>query len=192
LIPIGQNYQNPKRPGDSAALYFGKPISIQHFKNQENFALRIKQKVFDDLTTLTTHIKVENYDAVLAKLNQSNVDYTRPEIVNERIAKNTFENEGKDLGNKGGAMPHFLFRLINLPFIFLWRGLVKPKVPEPEFEATFRFGFVILVYPVAYLLGLVLLNSIYDIKTACLILIGHAALNLVLVKLGVTSSNQRK
>ena len=32
-----------------------------------------------------------------------------------------------------------------------WRTWVKPKVWEPEFTSTLRFGFALLVYPIYYL-----------------------------------------
>lgn len=192
LVPIGQNYQNPTKAGDSAALYFGKAISIQEFKDLKDFTSQIKQTVFDELRSLTTHIEEENYEATLTKLESSNVDFTRPELIKEQLARNKFDHK-PNLGAKGRRVTRrFLFLWINLPFIFLWRLLIRPKVPEPEFIATFRFGFILLAYPLTYSLCFVTLNYFYDIKTACLFILGHAAVNLILVKLGITSSDQRK
>jgi len=192
LIPIGQNYQSPTSAGDKATLYFGEPISVRQFRNKEDFAQRVKQVVFDELTNLTTHIDEENYNMVMEKLERFNVDFTKPTEVNERFAKNGFENVPKKTNNAATLVFRFLFRLINIPMIFLWRLLLKPKLPEPEFEATFRFGFVLLVYPLVYTLSLIVLGTIYNAKTACLFVFGHAVFNLILLKMGITSSNQRK
>lgn len=192
LVPIGQNYQCPRQVGDSAALYFGKPIAIKEFKYETDFVGLIKQKVFEELGQLTTHIEAGNYENILSQLEAYKVDFTHPDMVNKVVALNQFENSPKRTNNNN-SIARFLFRSINVPIIFLWRFWLKPKVPEPEFEATYRFGFSLTAYPVAYFSVLLIVGSIYNIKTACLIVIGHAALNLILVKFfGITSSHQKR
>jgi len=193
LVPIGQNYQTPGAIGDSRSIYFGKPIAVKDFKERTDFVTAIKHEVFTSLTTLTTHIKDDvNYENIIVKLKEGDVDFTNPKVVNGLMAKNEYKNLKKVRSSPKFSVAGFLFRMVNLPFVFLWRLLVKPKVPEPEFEATFRFGFSLLMYTLVYIITFFLLNSTFEFKTACLIIIGHAALNLFLVKIGITSSVQRK
>lgn len=192
LVPIGQNYQYPKLAGDSAALYFGRPIHVGQFQNESDFVHRIKKEVFKELKQLTTHIEEERYESMLSTLEKLHADFTQPSMINECLLQNQFEKIPKKT-KSNSSVARFLFRLNNLPLIFLWRMWLKPKVQEPEFEATFRFGFALLVYPIFYFLLLVILGYVYDIKTACLAVLGHAVFNLLLVKIfGITSSDQRK
>ncbi len=192
LVPIGQNYQSPRQVGDTAALYVGKPISVHRFKEERPYARTIKKEVFKELKQLTTHIQKETYESVLSKLEDCGVDFTQPTSVNEGMEHRAYEKTPKRT-KSNNAIARFLFLWMNLPIVLLWRLWLKPKVPEPEFEATFRFGFSLMVYPLVYLLFLFLISFFYNVKTACLIVIGHAALNLLFTKVfGITSSNQRK
>ena len=192
LVPVGQNYQAPRQGGDCAALYFGIAILVNDLKNEADFVGKIKSEVFEELKELTTHIEEDNYESIISTLENDQADFMQPRIINQCLSQNQLDAIPKRI-NKNTSVARFLFRLSNLPLIFLWRMWLKPKVPEPEFEATFRFGFALLVYPVFYLLLLVVLGYIYDIKTACLAVLGHAVLNLLLVKIfGITSSDRRK
>jgi hypothetical protein len=76
----------------------------------------------------------------------------------------------------------FLFLLLNLPVTIVWKVWLKQKVWEPEFMATFRFGFALFSVPVYYLLlalGLALwINSL----TAMMSVIGLFLFNWAYVK----------
>jgi len=124
-------------------------------------------------------------------LDDLGMDYTDPVASNQWLADKhaTITTPRKSFGR---PLFRFIFRLINLPMILLWRILVKPKVPEPEFDATFRFGFVLLAYPLMYFLSIMALTYTFNLKTACLCCLSHVVLNLFLVKIGITSSDQRK
>ena len=192
LVPIGQNYQCPQQAGDSAALCFGKPMNVHQFKDKHDFAGKIKKAVLEELRQLTTHIEEVGYERILSKLEAIKADFTEPATMNTRIKNQQFEKIPTET-KSGNAISRFLFLLNNLPIILLWRTWIKPKVPEPEFEATFRFGFSLLMYPTVYLLTFITLGYVYHFKTACLWVIGHAVCNLILVKIfGITSSSQRK
>ncbi|MEO0570892.1 MAG: lysophospholipid acyltransferase family protein [Bacteroidota bacterium] len=192
LVPIGQNYQSPQQAGDRATLYFGKPITVQPFKGEHGLAGKIKKAVFEELKQLTTHIEGDNYENVLSELEDAGLDFTQPRRVNMYIKNKHLEKALKET-KSNNTVARFLFKMNNLPLVFLWNVGVRPRVPEPEFEATFRFGFALVVYPMAYFLVLILLSYFYDLKTAGLWVMGHAVFNLILVKLfGITSSHQRR
>jgi len=190
LVPIGQNYQFPRQAGDRVALYFGKPIAIQEFVHTTDFAGRIKQKVFEELKELTTHIEEDDYDTILYALEDVKADFTQPKTINTLVKENSFGKIQKKAKKGRFTLTKFLFHAVNLPFIFLWRILLKPKIPEPEFETTYRFGFALLAYPIAYFITLMVIGYYYNIQTACLWVIGHAVSNLFLVKYGITSYDQ--
>ena len=188
LVPIGQNYQFPTQAGDSASVFFGKPIQVQHFMNKGNYVNEMKASVFEEMVQLTTHVEPEEkYDTLATELNRLHIDFTRPKRIKHWLANPKLE-EAPVWTSGNNFLFRFLFRMLNFPFIFLWRSIVKPKVPEPEFEGTFRFGFALLIYTSSYFIALLILTNYYDLKTALFYVFGHSALNLLLVKIGVTSS----
>lgn len=193
LIPIGQNYQTPTSIGDSAALYFGKAIAVKDYWSNPHKIESLKQAVYNTLCQLTTHIEdVENYDSILAKLNTYSTSFLFPREINQALENSNFEQVKEFKTNPFSKASKAIFFLLNFPMIVLWRLVLKPKVPEPEFMATFRFGFAFIEYPLFYAFLLLMLQSQFNLKTALVIGIGHAVLNLFLVKIGLTSSHQRK
>lgn len=195
LVPVGQNYQSATRWGDSTAIYFGAPIRVQNHVGSVDHITSLKEAVFQKLTQLTTHIATDkDYEFWMERLEKAHIDFTNPQEANA-ILGSDFSALSSKSGRSGflKAMGRLLFYMLNLPLVFLWRVLIKPKVPEPEFMSTFRFGFAMLVYPIFYLLSFFILMDVYQWKTACLLVLGHAVLNLFLVKVvGITSSVRRK
>ncbi len=188
LVPIGQNYQNPTEVGDSACVYFGEPISVQQLlkadKNQSISA--IKAGVTARLKMMTTHIEVEaSYNQNLEYLEAVGIDYLEPAVANG-LLHDIEHGRVKGMQKRNTSTPKvwkWLSVMVNLPIVFVWRTLLKPKVPEPEFMATFRFGFSLVAFPLLYGVLLVVLSQLYDIRTACFSVLGHAVFNLVLVKI---------
>ncbi len=189
LIPIGQNYQNPTEAGDEAAIYFGKPIKVQEFKGCQDIVGEIKKAVFEQLKELTTHID-EDYENNLLRLKQNKTDFIYPERVNKQIQDKQFELLHSPITASVRTVLKTLFYTIHLPMVLLWRLVLKPKVPEPEFEATFRFGFVLLAYPLFYLLTFVVLTATFSVYIAILCITGHLIVNLLLVKLGINGRSR--
>lgn len=193
LIPIGQNYVNAACFPDSAALHFGKGISVQELltDNAHTTTLNLKFAVLNELKQLTTHIENDaTYDTIVEALEDLGADFLNPVKVNAQIPK-LKTNKGEKTKSKFN-LTKALFVMLNLPIILIWRVFIKPKVPELEFMSTFRFVYSMLAYPIFYTLLILILTNTYNIKTACLIVIGHAALNLLFVKIGFTSSAQKR
>jgi len=185
LVPVGQNYKRPLQVGDSAALYFGKPISVRDLvENLEgNLVSAMKTRVFEQLKQLTTHIEDEtNYDTVIERLNGANVDFLNPKGVNKMVLDKSF-SKGKEIPLVSVDPNRFFFYLINLPVVFLWRLLLKPRVPEPEFMATFRFAFSMLIYPLFYLIWFLTLQYTFSVSISLGIVFAHGIVNLFLVKM---------
>ncbi|WP_343485720.1 1-acyl-sn-glycerol-3-phosphate acyltransferase [Allomuricauda sp. d1] len=194
LIPVGQNYQNATEMGDAAALYFGKPIPLKKHQGTKLDSLQLRAKVFERLKKLTTHIEPDDeYDEKLARLMELDPDFTNPIHINAFLRGRQVEQDIGLRKDGAGSFLRFLFYSVNLPLVFLWRLLLKPKVPEPEFMATYRFGFGMLVYPLFYLFIGLVLARVFEWKTACVTVILHAVLNFLLLKtMAPTSSVRRK
>ncbi|GGG49910.1 hypothetical protein GCM10011414_19660 [Croceivirga lutea] len=193
LIPIGQNYQRATAFPDSCSLYFGEPIIVKNKHSNLGKATieDTKQKVTSALQKLTVHIDEDVYDGILNEIH--NVDFTKPELVNAAFDSNTYSQLPKsNTPNLFSYLKGLVFEVINFPVIQIWRFWLKPKVPEDEFKDTFRFGYGLLAMPLFYLLLLGLLLFFFKVKTACLLVVIHAALNIILIKMDFTSFAQRK
>lgn len=190
LVPIGLNYQNAEGFPDSVAIYFGKDISVQQFYDASNLISSthiIKQRVSEALKMLTTHIEDETlYDAITRRLDAERTDYLDPTKVNSKL-KNLepleIQTHVKRKREKGFLQ--IAFYIFNFPIILLWKTMVKPRVWEPEFTATIRFGFALMAYPFYYALLFIVLMILYAPLTAFIIVLGIFLFNLGYVKLRV-------
>jgi 1-acyl-sn-glycerol-3-phosphate acyltransferase len=147
LVPVGLNYQQADAFPDAVALHYGKPISVLELYQQEdvqNSVRNIKEAVSQGLKGLTTHIAPErHYEALHAYLEEQNVDFLQPKATNALVQdwnKGHLRPKPKKAQTKGQNLFYPLFLVLNLPVILLWKGLVKPKVWEPEFMGTLRFA----------------------------------------------------
>ena len=191
LVPIGQNYQFPTKVGDSAAVYVGKPIAVQEIVGVKDWQRVLKQRVTMAMQQLTTHISSDlSYEEYLGKLTRSKADFTYPILINEVVNQGT--SKPKKRFRSGFKTLKLAFQLLNLPAVMIWRYVIRPKVPEPEFEGTFRFGFSLLWYSLCYPLCLLVVSLSIDKTIALLLVFGHTVLNLIFVKVGITSFDQRK
>ena len=48
--------------------------------------MKLKAKIQQEISKLTTHIPADNYDATLSKIEAFNLDFLKPEYVNNCIA----------------------------------------------------------------------------------------------------------
>lgn len=158
LVPVGFNYLNAEDFPDKVSIYFGKDIPLQNLIGDEDdreSVEKIKGEVSEALQKLTTHIPEENYQKTIEKLNVLGVDYLDPIQTNNilRDSENRHEikksKSGKSLFRKV-FLPFFY--ILNLPVILLWKLWLKPKVWEPEFNATLRFALSLVAFPIFYLL----------------------------------------
>lgn len=187
LVPVGFNYRKPEEFGDHVVLNFGAPLSSENYKTLPSHAtvLRLKQDVYDALTTVTTHIDGEDYDLTLQKLENLNVDFLNPEAVKRCVTSN-FKNckpQSKRIHNpiKAIAKIGLCISLI-LPYA-IWKLILVPKIKEPEFTSTFRFAVVISLVPffMMVMAGIFWLN--FGILYALIYLVAVLILDLMAVKL---------
>ncbi len=189
IVPVGLNYKNTKDFPDKVSLIYGEPIVVNTMHDPDDLqgsVNNLKKAVSDKLKTLTTHIEhEENYDNIVGQLNNLGVDYLNPFRTNE-ILKNLkiddrFRNP-KPSANTFSMLLKSIFVILNFPVVLLWRAWLKPKVAEPEFMGTMRFGFAMLIYPVYYLILLVILALVWHILTALAVVFGLFLFNCTYVK----------
>lgn len=190
LVPIGLNYKDSIAFPDSIVVNFGKPIAVKEvYRCHDIHAAtnKIKDAVADSLKTLTTHIEDEdNYETIVAQLEAFEIDYLKPSQVNEayqKLARSKTLVPNAPKAGFFGIFFKFLFTLANLPLVLGWRVWMKPKIWEPEFTATLRFGYALLATPLYYLLIFALVTFISTWLIGVLAVLGLFAFNWLYVKL---------
>lgn len=186
IIPVGLNYAKAENFVDSTSVYFGKPISVKKYlsKDKHEAISSLKKDVFEALTALTTHIPSENYNETLRELESRNVDFLNPETVNSCIASN-FEICVKPEKVKTSFFRRLVKKILIanffLPF-WVWRSLVKPKIKEVEFIATFRFAVYITIFPIWFFVILTMLIVLFGWQLALCYAVGVSVMALYYVK----------
>lgn len=185
LIPIGLNFSNAEKFGDSVSIYFGKPIPAKSFvtDNRNVSVVNLKHTIHSEISKLTTHIPTEGYQETLQKLDALHVDYLNPKAVNKCIANN-FEDCVQKTKSKITWL-RFLLKgilILNLlPPYLIWKFVAQPKIKEIEFTGTFRFAIAITLVPFYLLIIGFVLATIFT----PIIGLGYVAFVLFLTLLAV-------
>lgn len=187
LVPVGLNFIQAERFGDSVSIYFGKPIqtSPKVIINKAKSTVDLRFKVHNSLCELTTHIESENYDADLKKLENLQVDFLKPEAVNDCLKsdfKNCEQNESRNRSAFKKVFKFFLILLLLGPY-FIWKWAIEPKVKEIEFLSTFRFAIAISLVPIYMLALTFLLLILFGFKLAFGYVLAVLAFTLLAIKL---------
>ncbi|WP_289063213.1 lysophospholipid acyltransferase family protein [uncultured Zobellia sp.] len=159
IVPVGLNYKSNSGFPDQVAIYFDKSILVNTMYDADDVqgsVNNVKGLVSDRLKQLTTHIEDEKaYENISGQLNALDVDFLNPFETNKVIGTLDSSISAEPVKKKKGILgilANALFTILNFPILFIWRKWAKPKVWEPEFMGTLRFGFALLAYPVYYAL----------------------------------------
>ncbi len=209
IIPVGMNYRSNTGFPDKVALCYGTPILAHALYDSmvvQESSNRIRDAVSESLKKLTIHIAdEENYDATLQKLDALGVDYLKPKVTNEAIKKldalgvDCLKSEetnaaiknmdssycsAMNLKNQTALNAFFkgFFNILNFPVLILWRTWIKPKVWEPEFMGTMRFGFALMAYPIYYGILFVVLAAIWNAALGCTAIVALFLFNWAYVR----------
>ncbi|NNE77178.1 MAG: hypothetical protein HKN31_08905 [Pricia sp.] len=190
IVPVGLNYLRNDGFPDKVALYYDKSIMVKGMYNPEDThksVNRIKKAVSNRLKTLTTHIGDEkHYGNIATQLDQLGVDYLNPFETNRVVQKLVVTPEAKISKSSTHIFRAFgkgLFTILNFPILLLWRKWLKPKVWEPEFMGTLRFGYALLIYPIYYLVLFIGITLIFNVLTGLLFVVGLLLFNWLYVRL---------
>lgn len=187
IIPIGLNYKQADAFADSVSMFIGKPLDAQNFNTNKRYddINNLKDVVSKQLKLLTTHIPHESYNEHLVKLEDNNADFLNPKAVNTCIESNfqacTFARNRKPLFFK--SIMKFLMILCLFPVVVIWRYIVKPKIKEIEFVATFRFAMAITLVPIWILLMATVLTLYFGATIALVYVLLSLSFSLLAVKL---------
>ncbi len=188
LVPLGINYQDAASFPDSAAFYFGADIPVQDYYEpgkEHIFVQSVKEKVATELKQVTTHIgDVDNYEEIRDTLNRLGANYLEPKKVNEWIRHMPSMELNRVAGSrtKKSSVMATLFSILNFPLLWPWRAYVSKKVPEPEFKSSYRFLYAFMVFPLYYLLLLLILWALQGYLAALGGVMGLFLFNLYYVK----------
>ena len=192
VIPVGITYQHPSQFPTKVTINYGEPI-----KTREIFELNkpaktiniLKDKVSEQLKKLSVHIPDnENYEAILQKLNNAQVDFTEVDKVNEMIAKNTFPE--KKLPQKNYLKPLRFLIILNSLFPFLlWQKAFK-KIDEIEFIDTFRFSLNLFLCSFFYCLQTIVMGFFFGKIVGLFYLTFSAFIILIYIKLAPTNAKK--
>ncbi|MRI02013.1 glycerol acyltransferase [Kriegella sp. EG-1] len=189
LVPVGLNYLSATKFKNAVSIYFGKPIALQDLlvANDERITIdKIKEEVSLSLQNLTTHIPEGDYSKIISKLNATNVDYLNPIETNKSIQNKEYLKEKSILKSRTNYLKRIVypfFILLNSPVILIWRLLLKPKVWEPEFTDTLRFALCLVMYPIYYLLLLIVFIYFLGWGVGAIVVIGIFIFNWIYVKM---------
>jgi 1-acyl-sn-glycerol-3-phosphate acyltransferase len=166
VVPVGVTYQNASHFPSKVALHYGTPIDASEIyaNNIPSKSINIvKKQVSDQMKTLSVHIeKDENYNTILGKLNDAQVDFTEVQKVNEMIRTNSFPEKKK--APKHYLKPLFYIILLNsiLPYS-IYKKRAK-KNTDIDFVDTFRYAFNIFVFPPFYVLQAYIVSLFFGSK----------------------------
>lgn len=186
LVPVGFNYKHAEKFADQVVLNFGTPLSSTDYNLHINAStLRLKQDVFNALTNLTTHIADDDYELVQQKLNDLNVDFLNPELVNKVMATSLEIDKIQTKQKRSPLKTVAKFMLCATLFLpyGIWKLFVLPQIKEPEFIATFRFTVVLSLVPIFMLVMVAVLWINFGILYALLYVLIVFVLDMIAVKL---------
>ncbi len=187
LVPVGLNFVNAAGFPDSAAMYFGAPISAKDFvsDNRNDAVVHLKERIKTELSELTTHIPEDNYESTLERLDALNVNYLDPKAVNACIQsnfKNCTERPKRNTQFVKSVFKTLLIVSIFIPFL-IWKFLVKPKIDEPEFIATFRFAIALTLVPLYLIFSMLIITWLSSLTFGLIYLAAVLLIALFAVKL---------
>ena len=172
IVPVGLNFDSHLVYPCSATIYYGKPIIANDFinvKNHDSKYLELISVVSKAMKQLTLHVDdIENYDTIIKKLENNNIDYLNPVAANELLKNiNSLPEQGTPKKQpKNWFLPLQLLAKINsfIPLL-IWRKL-KRGIKDPLFINTFRFALIATLFPLFYLLQSAIVYYFFNLKYA--------------------------
>jgi 1-acyl-sn-glycerol-3-phosphate acyltransferase len=190
VIPVGITYQHTSHFPAEVSIKYGEPIATRTLFETNPLAKSIhilKSAVSEQLKKLTVHIPDdENYETVLQKLNDAQVDFTAIDKVNEMIKNNAFPPKKAPKKNNFKALRFLIILNTIIPFL-LWKK-TSQKIDEIEFIDTFRFGLSLVLCCLFYGLQAWILSFYFGNIIGFFYLSMSALLIVIYVKLAPTNA----
>lgn len=192
VIPIGLTYQHPSDYPAKIIINYGKPIKTRAIYDHNIPAKAInilKASVTKQLQKLAVHIPDDdNYETVLQKLNNAQVDFTEVDKVNSMILKNSFP-EAKSPKKNYVKPLYYVIVLNSLIPVLIWKKVFK-LIKEVEFIDTFRFSVNLLTFTIFYSLQALIIALIYGNNVALFYFTFSLFLVFIYTKLAPTNAKK--
>ena len=192
IIPVGITYQHPSHFPANVIVNYGQPITTRNIYEANVLAKSIhilKDEVSAQLKKLSVHIPDdEEYDTILQKLTDAQVDFTEVDKVNEMITNNSFPD--KKAPKKNHLKPLYFLIILNsiVPYL-IWKKVAK-KIDEIEFIDTFRFALNLFLFSFFYCLQAYVLNIYFGPIIGLFYLTTSAFIVLVYSRLAPTNAEK--
>lgn len=168
IIPVGINYTSSPNFPSQVAIHYGSPISVAQFYTKQSLKQSVdtlKEVVSNSLKKLTVHIdNQENYRLIKNNLDILQVDYLNPTKTNQ-VLKNLQTDELRNRPIKKqtnwGFLLYSIIILNSLIPWLLWKK-ASTKVKEIEFKSTFRFAFLITLFPLYYIFQSIMILLVFE------------------------------
>lgn len=190
ILPVGLNYMEAEGFPDSVSMHIGKDFAVQDYYDPSDLIKtesQLKDEIYKRLKELTTHIEdEETYDNVLVQLNNREVDFLKPDVVNrviQDIDPNTPTIPLKRNIPWFSVLFKTIFTLINFPILLLWSKKVKAIGLDIEFTATLRFLLGLILFPIYYAALYLIFRYTLGQEIALILFLAHLLFNFIYVKL---------
>lgn len=188
IIPVGINFDAHLAYPCSTTIYYGKPIAANKYVTPGSQDLKFTELisvVSNEMKKLTLHVNdLENYEAIIAKLNANGVDYLDPSAANEMLRNiDTLpENPKKKPTPTNWFYPLQLLAKLNsfIPLL-IWRKL-QAGITDVLFTNTFRFALIATLFPLFYLTQSAVIYCFFNLKYALIYLICSIILGVISTK----------
>ena len=168
VLPVGINYSNAKKYASSVSIHFGKPIDIDTFWKQDQVDLKsatnaLRKSVSESMKKLVTHIEdINNHDLIQSRFKEE--DFLNPTKVNEKLKQKLQDTVGHNTNTSNHPLRPIVMLNSILP-MSIWR-YIYPKISEPEFVSTFKFGLGITLFPITYVLQSLVIGLFFGANMA--------------------------
>ena len=188
IIPVGINFDSHLNFPSSVTIYYGKPINANQYINVENPDLKfteITKVVSTAMKKLTLHISdVENYDAIIEKLEANAINYLNPYKATEMLQNidslpNTVKTKKRTIN--WFTPIHLIAKLNSIFPLFIWKKL-KGGITDKLFMNTFRFALIVTLFPIFYIIQATLIYHLFNLKYALIYLASCILLGFISTK----------
>jgi 1-acyl-sn-glycerol-3-phosphate acyltransferase len=188
IIPVGINFDYHLAYPCSTAIYYGKPILANKYINAQNPDLKFSELisvVTNAMKKLTLHVEnIENYDAIISKLEANGIDYLNPTSANEllkNIDKLPELNTKKQQTTNWFYPLQLLAKINSIIPLLIWRKL-QAGITDILFTNTFRFALITTLFPLIYLIQAAVIYYFFNLNYALVYIVFSILLGIISTK----------